>query len=110
MKFKLNDKVLVLSGKDKGKTGTILKLNKVQGLAVVGGVNIHKRHVKNRDGKGGGIIPQEAPFSVSNLSVICPNCEKKTRVSYKLNQTGKKERTCKKCKQAIIFPQETKQK
>lgn len=108
MKFKVDDKVLVISGKDKGKSGLILRFAKDGQRAVVSGVNICKRHVKASSDKPGGIISQEASIAISNISIICPNCEKKTRVGYQANKTGKKERVCKKCKNTILFPKESK--
>ncbi|MDD4351877.1 MAG: 50S ribosomal protein L24 [Candidatus Gracilibacteria bacterium] len=110
MKFQVNDKVIVLSGKDKGKTGLILRFSKDKARAVVGGINMHKKHLKASDRRPGGIIPQEAPVAISNLSIICPNCEKKTRVGHKLSGDKGKERICKKCNQSILFVKETKKK
>ena len=108
MKFQVNDKVLVISGKDKGKTGSILRFSKDKAKAVVAGINIQKKHVKASESKPGGIIEQEGAVAISNLSIVCPNCEKKTRVAYQTNKNGKKERVCKKCNQSILFPKESK--
>lgn len=110
MKFKVNDKVLVISGKDKGKSGTILRFSKDYKRAAVTGVNVCKKHVKASQGRPGGIIPQEATIAISNLSMLCPNCDKKTRVGYQRAKDGRKERLCKKCKQAIFFPSASKEK
>lgn len=101
MKLKLNDNVLVISGKYRGKKGKILrvfhKLNKI----VVEKINIRTKHVKKHQGAAGQKISFEAPMDPSNVMVICPHCEKTTRVAHLILKTGKKQRVCKKCKQSI---------
>ncbi len=108
MKFKVDDKVLIISGKDKGKKGSILRFTKDKKRAVISGINIIKKHTKASNNHPGGIIPQEAPVDISNLMIICPNCEKTTRVGHKLEANSKKERICKKCNQAIVFSKDSK--
>ncbi len=97
MKVKKNDTVLVVTGKDAGKTAKVLvalpKTNKV----VVDGVNIQKKHKKARNtNEVSAITPQAGPIDASNVLVVCPVCGKATRVAYKLDG-DKKFRVCKKC-------------
>ena len=101
---KKGDEVLVLTGKDRGKRGTInrmmIKPDRVR--AVVGGVNIMKKHTKGRPGvRQAGIIEIEAPLHISNLMLICTQCGKPTRVSRIVGPDGKRVRVCKKCDQVI---------
>ena len=97
MKIKKNDTVLVIAGKDAGKTAKVLvampKANKV----VVDGVNVQKRHTKARNTNQTSEIKQQSgPIDASNVMVVCPVCGKATRVGYKVEGT-KKVRVCKKC-------------
>ena len=97
MKLKKGDNVLVLSGNDKGKTGEVLEIIPKTQKVIVKGVNIRKKHVKPRKaGEEGGIIPSEFPIHSSKVNVICPKCQKATRVGYVI-EDGKKVRVCKKC-------------
>ena len=87
MKIKKDDKVIVLSGKDKGK----------QGKVIVKGVNVATKHQKpQKQGQEGGIIKVETPVYVSKVQLVCPKCGKATRVGHKI-VNGKKVRVCKKC-------------
>jgi large subunit ribosomal protein L24 len=101
MKIKVNDQILVESGKDRGKTGKVLHTFAQDKKITVEGINIVKKHVKPSGSNPGGIIPQEAPMDSSNVMVICPSCNKATRVGYQVSKTGVKERVCKKCKQPL---------
>ena len=97
MKLKKGDNVLVLSGNDKGKTGEILEVIPKTQKVIVKGVNIRKKHVKPRKaGEEGGIIPSEFPIHSSKVNVICPKCQKPTRVGY-IIENNEKVRVCKKC-------------
>lgn len=101
MKIKKNDKVLILAGKDKGKTGPVERIIKSKSKVVVTGVAMTKKHLKpNQQNRQGGIQEFSAPISVSNVKLICPKCDKPARVEYDKNQ-DKKERKCKKCSQVI---------
>lgn len=101
MKLKKGDNVLIISGKDKGKTGKILKSFPKKGQVLVEGANIKKKHVKpKREGEKGQLIKVSAALDVSNAKFICPKCGKATRVGYKINN-GKKLRICKKCKSEV---------
>ncbi|MFO7806995.1 MAG: 50S ribosomal protein L24 [Candidatus Moraniibacteriota bacterium] len=99
MKIRLrkNDKVKVLSGKDRGVKGKINKVDREKGKVVVEGVNKIKKHVKG-DGRGrrGEIVEVLAPIDISNVQLICPKCGKITRVGFKF-EADKKMRVCKKC-------------
>jgi large subunit ribosomal protein L24 len=101
MKIKLNDNVLVIAGKNKGKKGKVLKTLVNKGKVVVEKVNIITKHVKKTQSKPGSKIQYEAPVNVSNVMVICPNCSKAVRVGYIKLETGKKQRVCKKCKESL---------
>lgn len=99
MKIKKGDRVKVLLGKDKGKEGTVVHVSKSKGRALVEGVNIYKRHVRKMQGVEGGIIDIPKSLDISNLALICPNCQKPTRVGFKTDKG--KVRICKKCKKEI---------
>ena len=94
---KKGDKVVVLTGKDAGKTGEILSTNKEKSTVIVSGVNVQAHHnkPKSREDKG-GIVKSEGPISSSNVQVICSACSKATRIAKK-EENGKMVRVCKKC-------------
>ena len=97
MNIKKNDKVVVLSGKDKGKEGKVLTAMPAEKKVVVEGVNVATCHVKPRkQGEEGGIVRREIPMYVSKVMLGCPKCGKPTRVASKV-EDGKKVRVCKKC-------------
>lgn len=100
MKLKKGDKVKIMLGKDKGKTGIVDYVRGKDNRIFVGGVNLYKRHVKKTGQSGGGIIDIPKSMNVSNLSLICPNCSKQTRVGFSVID-NKKVRVCKKCKKEI---------
>ena len=96
MKIKKGDNVVVITGKDAGKTGKVLEVLPKAGRVIVENVNIVSRHTKPRSAQDkGGIIKKPAPIEASNVMVLC-DCGKATRVAYKLVD-GKKVRVCKKC-------------
>lgn len=96
-KFKAQDQVKVVSGKDKGKTGKIEKVILKEEKIVVSGVNIYKRHKKVTKNQPAGIFEITRPISVSKVALICPKCQKLTRVGFIVENKSKK-RICKKCK------------
>ena len=97
MNIKRDDKVIVLSGKDKGKTGKVLVADPKALKVIVEGVNVATKHQKaQKKGQDGGIIKVETPIYVSKVQLVCPKCGKGTRVAYKIVD-GKKVRVCKKC-------------
>ena len=101
LSVKKGDNVVVIAGKDAGKTGEVLEVNKENGKVVVSQVNIqsHHRKPRNKDDKG-GIIKSEGAIDVSNVQVICPVCKKATRVAH-MEVEGKNVRSCKKCGAAL---------
>lgn len=98
MKIKKGDLVEVISGKDRGKRGKVLKVIPRENKVIVEGVNIVKRHQRPVPQlREGGIIEREAPIHACKVMVVCPSCDKRTRVGYKFVEDGKKVRYCKKC-------------
>ncbi len=97
MKIKKSDKVLIISGKDRGKTGTVEKVVPKNNKIVVSGINMIKKHLKpTQKQPKGGIVDQAGPIDVSNVKLICKKCQKPTRVGYSNGKRDKK-RICKKC-------------
>jgi large subunit ribosomal protein L24 len=91
-----NDSVMVLSGKFRGKTGKVLKIFTDKGRAVVEGVNLIKRHQRpTKDLPRGGIVEKEGSIHISNLKVICPKCNRPTRIGIKILEDKSKVRFCK---------------
>lgn len=101
-RLKKNDQVEVLSGKDKGRVGKILRVDPACNKAVVEKVNMIKRHTKpNPANQQGGIIEKEALVDLSNLKLICPKCTKTVRLGKKFLDDGTKVRVCKKCNEVV---------
>ena len=101
-KIKKGDRVIVLSGEDRGKEGVVLKVDQVKKRAIVEGVNFLKRHQKaTQTNPQGGIIEKEAPVVMSNLMVICSRCNAGVKTKFILLQDGEKARICKKCGEII---------
>ena len=97
MNIRKDDKVIVLSGKDKGKTGKVLVADPKSLKVIVEGVNVATKHQKaQKKGQDGGLIKVETPIYVSKVQLVCPKCGKGTRVAHKIAD-GKKSRVCKKC-------------
>lgn len=97
MKIRKDDKVKILTGKDKGKEGTVLKVFPGRNRILVEGVNIASRHVKpGTVSQEGGIIKVEKPINASNALPICDKCGRPVRVGYSIAE-GKKHRVCKRC-------------
>jgi large subunit ribosomal protein L24 len=100
--LKLNDKVEVIAGKDKGRVGKVIKVYPDSDKAKVEKINILKRHTKpNMKNQQGGIIEMEAPIHVSNLMLICSKCAKAVRVKLSHLDDGTKARICKKCGEIV---------
>ena len=101
MTVKKGDTVLVITGKDKGKTGKVSEVSPKTGKVLVDGVNIVTKHQKaRRQDEKSQIVKKNAPIEASNVMVVCPNCGKATRVAHS-EVGGKKVRTCKKCSGAL---------
>ncbi len=101
MKIKKGDKVKILIGKDKGKTGEIERIFLKVDSVLVPGVNEFKRHIKSRaKNQKSEIITITKPIPAANVALVCPKCKKPTRIGYKITG-GKKVRICRKCKKVI---------
>ena len=97
MKIKKGDTVLIISGKDRGRKGKVLKAFPKEQKVLVESINLKKKHVRpKREGEKGQIVQISAPIHVSNVKLICPKCEKATRIGYKIAE-NRKYRMCKKC-------------
>jgi large subunit ribosomal protein L24 len=101
MKIKVKDKVLVIAGKYKGKTGQVMRVYVKTGRVTVEKINIRTKHIKKTATKAGQRIQFEAPFAISNVQLICPSCNKATRVGYSTPTKGKRYRVCKKCGESV---------
>ncbi len=108
MKIRKNDQVLIISGKDKGRRGKVIKVLPKERKIVVEGINLRKKHIKpKRSGEKGQIIEVPVSLDISNAKFICQKCKKATRLGYKIEglpagrQGKNKYRICKKCKQEI---------
>ena len=100
--LKVNDQVEVITGKDKGRVGKVLKVYNKSDRALVERINMIKRHTKARAaGQEGQIVEKEAPIHVSNLMLVCPKCTNTARVARKTLDDGSKVRVCKKCSESI---------
>ncbi len=99
--LKKGDNVAVLAGKDKGKTGKIISVDRKTMRVTVEAINMRTRFEKKRGAKGGQKITFPAPMSASKLILVCPNCGKGTRIGHQILENGKKQRICKKCQKAI---------
>jgi len=96
-KFKVGDQLQIVSGRDKGKKGTVEKVLPSENKLIVSGVNIYKRHRKATRSQSAGIYEIARPIPVSKVRIICPKCSKLTRIGFIIE--GKtKTRLCKKCK------------
>ncbi len=98
-----DDRVMVVAGKDKGKVGRILTIDKKHDRVLVEKVNMVKRHTKGNPytQQPGGIVEKEAPVHVSNVMLMCSACTEPTRVGYRFTEDGKKVRFCKKCNEIV---------
>jgi large subunit ribosomal protein L24 len=101
LKIKKGDNVVVISGRDKGKTGEVLRVLPAESRAVVQGVNIARRHTKPRVGDPGGIVEKELPIHISNLAHIDPQSGRATRVGYKFLEDGRKVRVARRSGEVI---------
>jgi large subunit ribosomal protein L24 len=100
-KIKKGDKVVVLTGKDKGKTGEVLTVHPADERAVVRGINVARRHQKQTASEQGGIVSKEMPIHLSNIAVADPTDGKPTRVGFKVSEDGRKHRVAKRSGEVI---------
>ena len=102
IRIKKDDKVKVLTGKDKGKIGKVLKVVKKTNRVIVENINVVKVHQRpTQANPQGGIVEKTMPIQISNLMVMCNSCVKPTRIGMKQLEDGKRVRICKKCNQQI---------
>jgi large subunit ribosomal protein L24 len=95
LKIKKGDRVRVLQGKDRGKTGEVSRVLPKEGKVIVDGINVARKHQKaTRSTMQGGIIDKDMPIDVSNVAVLSPKDGKPTKVGYKVDAEGKKVRIC----------------
>lgn len=101
-RVKRDDTVEINTGKDRGKRGQVRSVLPKEGRVVVAGLNMVKRHRRQRSANEvSAIVEIEAPLHASNVQVVCPSCTKAVRVGFKLLEDGKKVRVCKACGEAI---------
>jgi len=98
-----NDNVVVITGKDRGKRGRVLKVVPDNNRLIVEGVNVIKRHTKPNPQRGikGGVVEREAAVHASNVQLVCPECGKPTRIGRRLLTDGRKVRFCRKCEGVV---------
>lgn len=101
LKFKKGDHVIVLTGRDKGKTGEVIEVRPKENRALVRGVNMVRRHQRQTASEQGGIVSKEAPVHISNLAHEDPRDGKPTRVGFKILEDGKKVRFAKRSGEII---------
>ena len=102
LKIRKGDTIRVIKGKDKGKTGKVLTVYLSLRKALVEGINLAKKHKRQtRQDEKGGIVSIEMPISVSNIALICKNCNRHSRVGFTILKDGTKARICKACKEAL---------
>ena len=98
-----NDNVVVITGKDRGTRGRVLKVDPAKNRLVVEGVNFIKRHTKPNPQRQikGGVVEREASLHASNVQLVCPECDKPTRLGRKILGDGRKVRICRKCEGVV---------
>ncbi len=96
LKIRKGDQVRIVSGKEAGKTGKVLRVDVAAGKVVIERLNMMKKHTKPNPKKNpqGGVIEREAPIDVSNVMLVCPACGQPTRVGYRITDDGGKVRVC----------------
>jgi large subunit ribosomal protein L24 len=101
-KIKKGDTVMVISGRERGKTGKVLSLRPADGKITVEKLNIIKRHTKpSQKVRQGGIIEREAAMSLSNVMFLCGNCNKAARLGIRVLEDGRRVRVCRKCNEVV---------
>ncbi len=99
---KKGDLVLVIAGKDRGKSGKVIKVMPKKEAVIVERLNMVKRHLRPSPTTGkGGIVEKEAPIHVSNVQILCGKCNRPTRVGHRFLEDGTKVRVCKKCGESL---------
>jgi large subunit ribosomal protein L24 len=99
---KKDDQVMVIAGKDKGKSGKVLRVLPEKGRVLIESLNLIKRHTRpSQSNNEGGIIEKEAPIAISNVQLLCQGCNKPARTGIKVLEDGSKVRFCKKCNEIV---------
>ena len=101
LKIKKGDRVIVITGKDKGKTGKVTKVLVQENKVIVSGINVAKRHTKPSQESAGGIISKEMPIQISNVAYVDPKTNKPTRLGIKIDKDGRKVRVAKKSGEVV---------
>jgi large subunit ribosomal protein L24 len=101
LKVRKKDKVIVVTGRDKGKTGEVIAVLPKENRVLVSGVNIVKRHTRQTATQAGGIVDKEAPIDISNIAHIDPRTKQPTRIGYKTLEDGRKVRFAKRSGEVI---------
>ena len=97
-KIRKDDKVIVLAGKERGKIGTVLKVDSEKERVIIEKINMVKKHAKaSTQTAQGGIIEKEAPLNISDVMIVCNKCAEPTRIGKRILEDGSKIRVCKKC-------------
>jgi len=97
-KIRKGDTCIVLKGRDRGKQGAVQKVLPQENTVLIEGINLMKRHLKPRPNvRQSGIVDMEAPLSMNNVAILCPQCNRPTRIGFSQLEDGRKVRLCKKC-------------
>jgi large subunit ribosomal protein L24 len=102
VQIRKNDSVMVISGKERGKTGKVLRVNPEEDAVIIERINVVKRHTKPRGPQqAGGIIEKEASIPASNIMIMCDKCNAPVRIGQKILGDGNKVRVCRRCGEAL---------
>jgi large subunit ribosomal protein L24 len=102
VQIRKNDSVMVISGKERGKTGKVLRVNPKENAVIIERVNVVKRHTKPRGPQqSGGIVEKEASIPASNIMIMCDKCNAPVRIGRKVLADGDKVRVCRRCGEAL---------
>ena len=102
MQIRKNDSVMVISGKERGKTGKVLRVNPKEDAFIIERINVVKRHTKPRGPQqAGGIVEKEASIPASNIMIMCDKCNAPVRIGKKILSDGNKVRVCRRCGEAL---------
>jgi large subunit ribosomal protein L24 len=102
LKIRKKDKVMVIAGKDKGKTGEVIQVYPEKLRLLVGKVNIVTKHKKPTQTEPGGLQKMEAPIAYSNVMLVCPKCDKPSRAKLEKLKSGEVVRSCRRCNENIL--------
>jgi len=102
VQIRKNDSVMVISGKERGKTGKVLRVNPKEDAVIIERINVVKRHTKPRGPQqAGGIVEKEASIPASNIMIMCDKCNAPVRIGHKVLADGNKIRVCRRCAEAL---------